>query len=57
MEQESAYYTSPAFNGSSTARDQVNALLNKAFTTDGDDIDKVIEKIFKDAIEECEYNG
>ncbi len=59
MEQESAYYTSPAFNGSSTARDQVNNLLNKVFTLTetGSDLDKKIDEIFKDAIAECEYSN
>ena len=58
LEQESAYYTSPAFNGSSTARDQVGALLAKCLTTDdGGDVDAMIKKAFKEAIDECEYNG
>src|SRR5699024_3957244 len=40
LEQEEAYYTSPAFNGSSTARDQVGALLSKCLTADdGGDVD------------------
>ena len=56
LEQEKAYYTSPAFNGSSTARDQVGALLAKCLTTDAaGDVDKMIKKAFEDAIEECEY--
>lgn len=58
LEQESAYYTSPAFNGSSTARDQVGALLAKCLTADdGGDVDAMIKKAFKEAIDECEYNG
>lgn len=59
MEQESAYYTSPAFNGSSTARDQVNNLLNKIFTLTetGSALDKAIDSAFKDAIDECEYSN
>ena len=58
LEQESAYYTSPAFNGSSTARDQVGALLAKCLTADdGGDVDAMIRKAFKEAIDECEYNG
>ena len=58
LEQESAYYTSPAFNGSSTARDQVGALLSKCLAgDDGGDVDKFIDKAFQDAIDECEYNG
>lgn len=57
MEQESAYYTSPAFNGSSTARDQVNNLVNKIFTLSDNDLDKAINEAFKDAIAECEYSN
>ncbi|MCR4933280.1 MAG: extracellular solute-binding protein [Lachnospiraceae bacterium] len=58
LDQEKAYYTSPAFNGSSTARDQVGALLSKCLAgDDGGDVDKFIDKAFQDAIDECEYNG
>jgi len=56
LKQESAYYTSPAFNGSSTARDQVGALLTKCIVLTGDDVDKQIENAFEDAVDECEYN-
>ena len=54
LEQESAYYTSPAFNGSSEARSQVGALMSKClgFT---DNVDAQIANAFKDAIAECEY--
>lgn len=52
LEQEEAYYTSPAFNGSSTARDQVGALLSKCITLADD---KKIVEAFEDAIDECEY--
>ena len=56
LEQEEAYYTSPAFNGSSTARDQVGALLAKCLSADdGGNVDEMIKKAFKEAIEECEY--
>ena len=58
LEQADAYYTSPAFNGSSTARDQVGLLISKCLTADdGGDVDAMIAKAFKDAIAECEYNG
>ena len=58
LQQESAYYTSPAFNGSSTARDQVGALLSKCLTADdGGNVDSMIDKAFADAIAECEYNS
>lgn len=57
LEQVDAYYTSPAFNGSSTARDQVGSLLCKCLTADAaGDVDKMIENAFEDAVEECEYN-
>lgn len=56
MEQESAYYTSPAFNGSSTARDEVGGLLTKCLSDEASDVDALIDQAFADAIEECEYN-
>ena len=58
LEQESAYYTSPAFNGSSTARSQVGTLLSKCLAADdGGNADAMIEEAFQDAIDECEYAG
>ncbi len=55
LQQESAYYTSPAFNGSSTARDQVGLLMQSAFTNDdGGDVDAMLDKLFAAAIKECE---
>ena len=48
LEQEDAYYTSPAFNGSSTARDEVAGLLTKCLTIpDGTDVDAEIQKAFR----------
>lgn len=56
LQQKEAYYTSPAFNGSSTARSQVGALLAKCLTADaGGDADKMIKKAFEEAIDECVY--
>ncbi len=57
LEQEKFYFTSPAFNGSSTARDQVGNLMCKIFALPNEDLDAAIDKAFKDAIGECEYNG
>jgi multiple sugar transport system substrate-binding protein len=58
LEQADYYYTSPAFNGSSTARDQVGALISKCISeTDVADVDAFINKAFSDAIDECEYQG
>ena len=56
LEQEKAYYTSPAFNGSSKARDQVGALLIRCLTEATDNVDALIDQAFADAIEECEYS-
>ena len=56
LEQQDAYYTSPAFNGSSEARDQVGALMTKCLVLT-EDIDNQIAQAFKDAVEECEYNS
>ena len=57
LEQADAYYTSPAFNGSSAAREQVGALLTKCLTMTGADLDAQIKAAFADAVEECEYNS
>lgn len=50
MDQENAYYTSPAFVGSSKARDMVGALMTAAFTGT-----QTVDAAFKYAITECEY--
>ena len=58
LDQESYYYTSPAFNGSSTARDQVGALLQKCFAITGSDdaaINAAIQQAFKESVAECKY--
>ena len=53
LEQADAYYTSPAFVGSSEARDQVGNIITKALPSKNIDAD--IDDIFQDAIDECEY--
>lgn len=58
LEQEEAYYTSPAFNGSSTARSQVGALLAKCLSAaDNGNAEAMIKAAFAEAIEECEYSN
>ena len=54
LDQEDAYYTSPAFNGSSEARSQVGSLLAKCLVLTSD-VDAQIDSAFADAIAECEY--
>ena len=55
LSQSNAYFVSPAFNGSSAARDQVGILMQSALVYTGDDVDAKIAKLFEDAIYECEY--
>ena len=58
IQQVDSYYTSPAFNGSSEARDQVGALMQKCFTAEaGSDVMAMIKKAFADAVSECEYKS
>ncbi len=57
LAQEAAYYTSPAFNGSSTARDQVGLLMQKCLSSEASDVKKMIQKAFEDAVAECEYQS
>ena len=51
------YFVSPAFNGSSTARTEVGALLLKCLSAEasGSNLDAIIDEAFQDAIDECEY--
>ena len=56
LEQENAYYTSPAFNGSSVARDEVGGLMQKCLVASGD-VDAQIKKAFEEAVAECEYQA
>ena len=54
MQQANAYYTSPAFNGSADARDEVGTLIQAAFTKDdGGNVDAMLDQIFADAIKNC----
>ena len=57
LEQADAYYVSPAFNGSSDARDQVGILLQACLLVKADVADPMaeIKKLFEAAVRECEY--
>ena len=57
LEQEDYYFTSPAFYGSSTARDEVGNLMCKIFALPDENLDAEVDKAFAAAIGECEYNG
>jgi multiple sugar transport system substrate-binding protein len=58
LQQEAAYYTSPAFNGSSVARDQVGLLMQQCLSSKVEgDVAAMIKKAFEDAIAECKYQA
>ena len=52
-EMSNAYFVSPAFNGSSVARDKVGVLMQYCFVTPASDVDAMIDEAFKAAIREC----
>ena len=54
MEQEHAYFTSPAFNGSSEARAQVEGLMIYAMGQIGD-TNTLVDQAFAAALDECQY--
>ncbi len=57
LAQEKAYYTSPAFNGSSKAREEVGLLMQVCFSNYEAVSDKkaMIQEAFDKAIAECNY--
>ncbi len=57
FEQADAAFVSPAFNGSTKARDQVGALIQFCFTNTEADVEAMIKKAFADAITECLANS
>jgi len=57
LEQADAYFVSPAFNGSSVARDQVGLLMQKCLAMTDADLDSAIDKAFKEAVSECKYQA
>jgi multiple sugar transport system substrate-binding protein len=57
LAQADAYYVSPAFNGSSVARDQVGLLVQKCLVLDSSNVDAAIQKAFEEAVAECKYQS
>ncbi len=55
LAQSDAYFVSPAFNGSSKARDEVGTLMAAALVYEGNDFEAQLDKLFEDALAECEY--
>ena len=57
LAQKDAYYVSPAFNGSSVARDQVGLLMQKCLVAEASDVDAMIKRAFEEAVAECKYQS
>jgi hypothetical protein len=57
LEEADTYVTSPAFNGSSVAREQVGTLLAKCMSESTGDADSLIDNAFEDAYDECVLLG
>ncbi len=57
LSQSDAYFVSPAFNGSSVARDQVGILMQDALVNTEADVDAMLARLFQKAIDECEYQA
>ena len=55
LDMKDAYFVSPAFVGSSTARDQVGEVVKKALGMTGADIAGQVRNALQDAVDECEY--
>lgn len=53
LDHTDSYFTSPAFNGSSTARNQVGDLLQNCLIMTGDDIEAQIKTAFENAVAYC----
>ncbi len=59
LAQADYYFTSPAFNGSSAARDEVGKLIQACLSqqpTGNETVRDMIVRLFRKSIEECEYN-
>ena len=57
LEEAHTYFTSPAFVGSSVAREQVGTLLAKCMSESTTDVDSLINSAFEDAYEECVFQA
>ena len=59
LAQKDSYFVSPAFNGSSVARDQVGALMINMLALQGStaDVKSKMDQAFKDAVDVCEYKS
>ena len=56
IENQDACFTSPAFNGSSSAREQVGLLLAQCMSAKTNDVNALIDMAFNDAYDKCIYD-
>ena len=60
IEARDTYYVSPAFNGSTVARNEVGYLLVECISTKlegGMTLQQLLDNAFSDAVDECEFQG
>ena len=60
IEARDTYFVSPAFNGSSVARNEVGFLLVECISTKlegGMTLEQLLDTAFADAVDECEFQG
>ncbi len=59
IEGRDTYFVSDAFNGSTTARNEVGYLLVECISTalNGQTLEQLLDKAFQDAIDECIFQG
>ena len=57
LEQTDRYFTSPAFVGSSKAREEVGVLLANCMSAKTTDVDTMINEAFQKAYEACKYKA
>ena len=55
LDQQDSFYNSPAFFGSSVAREQVGLLVQKCLAVETNDVDAAIATAFQEAVKECKY--
>ena len=53
FEQLNAFFTTPAFNGSSVARDEVRYLMVECLLLPPENLDDAIRRAFASAVEKC----
>ncbi len=57
LQEADTYFTSPAFNGSTVAREEVESLVAYCLSQETDNVDALIDEAFQDALDECLYQG